>query len=274
MFMKKGGDEAAFLSECSNSYDKVCFALVLASGAVDDAHGAEANEGNLAALALGDERDGVYFVFEAPCYGDGGDQFAHADSCTAGREGDFAFGFVDHDDDEVVAGEFLVLLHAVVEGDNEGGVVAYASGHTEVHHWGVAQGVDVGEVDGLGGAIHFIADRDLLGDGVAAAHGLRFAGEEGAKLGFGKVAAQVYKRSEEATLRLLGGGVGVGDFESLGSHNIFVIDLAASHVAGAAFDTAHPGGLNFHGFKGLRVCKLVKLVCFVCFCCVTFRRGS
>lgn len=225
--------------------------LAFASGTGDDTQRTEADKSNLAALAFGDQRDGIHLVFEAPGDGDGRRERADADSGAARSEGDFTLRDVDHRADEVVVGIVLVLLHAVVEGDFESTTIDGASGLAEVHNGSVAEGVDVIEIDDLGCAFHLVALRNLLRDSVAAAHGLGLGREEGTELSFAEVTADGSERSEESTLGLLCGGVRVGDLESLGTHHVFVVDFATSHVAGAAFDTTHPGGLNFHGLKVL-----------------------
>ena len=220
-----------------------------ASRALGDSHSAEADQGD---FAVGDQRDGVDGVGVCPARRSCDAQRARVHLVVGDGQEDFTLRVVDDGGNKVVGGNGGVGLHGGGEAHGDGAIADGAGGRAEVVSAGVAEGVDVGEVDDLRAVAGGRIFAELLGEGVAAAHRLGLHREQGFQLFRGETATELGKLGEIVALVLLGGRVRVGHLERLCAHNVFVIDFASSHAACAAAAAADPWKLSFH------VCRVLS----------------
>ena len=214
-------------------------------GTLGDCHRAEADEGDLGAVEQHEAAEGV------TCFAVGGQaDIERGLACgTESRGGvdqeDSLLCGVRHEYRRVFGGCSGTGIGVAIPrdgqvltsgGDGDGGQLSRGS---------VADGLDFGEVDGLGVAIDDLAFGELLKEHVTARHALGRRREEELQLLVGELANEVQELSEEAALRLLCGGVGVPDGLRDATHVGNAVPAGTDDGADFTFESTQDSLLDF-----------------------------
>ena len=214
-------------------------------GTLGDCHRAEAHEGNLGAGEHHEAAEGVGgFAVGGQADIEGGLTRGTEDGGRVDQE-DSLLGGVCHEYRRVFGGGSGTGIGVAIPrdgqvlasgGDSDGGQLSRGS---------VADGLDFGEVNGLGVAVDDLAFGELLKEHVAARHALGRCREEELQLLVGELANEVQELSEEAALRLLCGGVGVPDGLRDATHVGDAVPAGADDGANLTFESTQDSLLDF-----------------------------
>ena len=184
-------------------------ALLGSGRTLGDAHRAKAHEVNLGASEHHVAAEGVAFL----AVGGQADIEGHFTRAAEGSGGvdqeDLLLGDVGHEYRRVFIGSFGTVGRVAIPRDGQVFACGGDADFRQLSRRGVAEGVDVAQVDALGVAIDGGDSGELLDKGVVAGHAAGSRREQEGQLFSGELANDVEDFPEEAALRGLASGLRV-----------------------------------------------------------------
>ena len=226
--------------------------LLRTSRTLGDGHSSKTNESNLGASGEHEAAESV-FGFAVGGQTDIEGLGTRGTDCSGGVDQiDLLLGDVGHEDGRILVSVFAAEIAGTIPRD---GQVLASSGNGDIRHVrssGIADAVEVGQVDVLCIVGDDGVGSELLSERVATGHVLRGVGEEESQLLVGELACQILNFLEEVALNHLCGGLGVPDALGLTSHVGDAVPRRTDDRPDFTFESAKDSLLDFsHNFKSL-----------------------
>ena len=186
-------------------------AFLGASGTLGVGHRAEADEGDLRA---GEHHEAAELVrgFAVGGQADIEGHFTRVAEGSGGVDQEYLLlGDVGNEYRRVFVGSFGTVGRVAIPRDGQVLACGGDADFRQLSRRGVAEGVDVAQVDALGVAIDGGDSGELLDKGVVAGHAVGSRREQEGQLLVGELASEIHDLSEEAALSLLASGLRVLD---------------------------------------------------------------